>query len=398
MTTDRPSFVPSDAKWLPTLIRYNSYAVQLFATEAEPYRINGWADNPRIKLILGRWRNASHRSLDAIPTDSEMLELMLEDDDRSGGENFAIEDLGEDVKRNGVREPLIVTWDGDLIDGNRRKFAVMWAVSDRGGANETNLNLLHRIPILVLPNDASDVDKQQILIQENYAESLKKRWPEVVTNGELYDRYCDLSGKFPQETDLAIRRRLREGFPRFSVTEIRNRIDTWQLIEQFRSDYIDELDIDDLEQLINDRFQYFRQANDTYRKKNVFADPEFIELIFKGIRHQIFPSFASVRSMEDIHQSEAATQIFLQGEGMSKSQKRSNFQRARDEAGRERAERDMLPGKRLEGFLEFLDNLTSKQLSELSVEQRERLVSALERVIAQSEVSSDEAQLSSAVT
>ena len=398
MTNDRPAFIPSDAKWTPILVRYNSYPVQLFATEAEPNRIKGWTDNPRIRLILARWRNASHRSADAVPTDEEMLELMLEDDDRSGDENFAIEDLGEDVKRNGVREPLIVTWDGDLIDGNRRKFAVMWAVSNRGGATESSLNLLRRIPILVLLKDASEVDKQQILIQENYADSLKKRWPEVVTNGELYDRYRELSDQFPQETDLAIRKRLCEEFPRFNVTEIRNRINTWQLIERFRSDHSDDLDVDDMEQLINDRFQYFRQANDTFRNKNVFSDPEFIDLIFKGIRHQIFPSFASVRSMDDIYESAAATRIFLQGEGMSKSQKRMNFQKARDEAGRERAEREMLPERRLDGFLEFLDNLTSKQLSELPAEQRERLVNALERVIAQSEVSADEAQLSSTAT
>lgn len=396
MTIDRPSFVPNDAKWQPRLIRFNSYAVQLFETEADPHQIKGWSDNPRIRLILRRWRNASHRSFDAVPNDEEMLDLMLDDDDRNRGETFAIKVLGEDVKRNGIREPLIVTWEGDLIDGNRRKFAVMWAVSGRGGASESSLNLLRRIPILVLPQDASQIDKQQILIQENYAESLKKRWPEVVTNGELYERYRELDEQFPHENDLAIRRRLREEFPRFGITEIRNRIDTWQLIEQFRGDFSDEIDDDDLEQLINNRFQYFRQANDTFRKKNVFTDPEFIDLIFTGIRHELFPSFASVRAMDDIHQSVAATEIFLQGEGLSDTQKRANFQKARDEAGRERAEREMLPSKRLDGVIEFLENMTSKQLGDISNAQRARLTRALERVIAQSEVSSAEPQASDA--
>ena len=70
-------------------------------------------------------------SVDAFPDDEEMLELMLSYDDGS----FAIQDLGEDVKRNGVREPIVVTWGSTLIDGNRRKFAVMWALSDRGGGS-----------------------------------------------------------------------------------------------------------------------------------------------------------------------------------------------------------------------------------------------------------------------
>ena len=126
-------------------------------------------------MILNRWRNARHVSADVSPSDDEMLELMLNFDDGS----FAIQDLGEDVKRNGVREPITVTWDGTLIDGNRRKFAVMWALSDRGGATNEQHQLLTRVPMFVLPENAPDIQKQSIIIQENYAESLKKEWPQV---------------------------------------------------------------------------------------------------------------------------------------------------------------------------------------------------------------------------
>lgn len=389
MTSDRPDFVPEDAELRTVTIRFNSVPIVLYRTDADPRRIKGWTDNPRVELVIKRWRNRRHMSPDKVPDDEEMLELMLEDDDRNkANQTFKIVDLGEDVKRNGVREPIIVTWDGKLLDGNRRKFAVMWALSDRGGASSEHLKLLGRIPVLVLRREAPYEEEQSILIEENYAESLKVRWPEVVTNGALYNRYQELSDLFSNEDDLSIRRRLRDEFPRFTVTDIMGRIETWKLIEEFRAEYGDEADEDDLDAQINDRFQFFRQANDTYRKKNVFKDPEFKELLFRGIHHGLFPSFSSVRELDDIYQSERATEVFLDGEGMSSLQKRTNFRKVRDEAGRERANRDLTLDRRLEDTIVFLDSITSIQLSEISADLRDRLENALQRIVAQATVSS----------
>ena len=392
MSNDRPDFVPMDADWRPVSMRFNSVPIILYRTDADPFSIRGWTDNPRVKLVLNRWRNKNHMSPDAVPDDEEMLELMLEDDDRNRtNQTFAIMDLGDDVKRNGVREPIIVTWQGKLLDGNRRKFAVMWALSKRGGASSEHLQLLKRIPMLVLRREASADEEQSILIQENYADSLKAKWREVVTNGQLYNRYGELSDRFSNEDDLSIRQRLREEFPRFGVTEIRDRIATWNLIEEFRVEYGGEIDEDDLEALIDDNFQSFRQAHDTFRNKNEFKDAEFRELLFRGIRHGLFPSIASVRELDDIHQSKRATEVFLEGEGMSAAQRRMNFRRVRDEAGRERANRELTLARRIEDAVVFLDGITSIQLSEISAELRKRLEDALQRIVAQAAVSSVEA-------
>ena len=231
MSNHRPDFVLDDAGWKLETRYYNENQIPLYRTEGDVSQIKGWVKNPRIEMILKRWRNVRHMSVDAFPDDEEMLDLMLNYDDGS----FAIQDLGEDVKRNGVREPIVVTWDGTLIDGNRRKFAVMWALSDRGGATNQQQLLLGRVPMLVLPEEASGAQKQSIIIQENYATSLKKEWAPVVTNGRLYQKYQELFDRFPNEREVAIRQRVRQEFPRFTTTEIRNRVNTWNLIEEFRS-------------------------------------------------------------------------------------------------------------------------------------------------------------------
>ena len=386
MSNDRPSFVLDDAGWQLETRHFNRIQVPLYRTEGDVSQIKGWVGNPRIDMILSRWRNARHMSVDAFPDDDEMLDLMLDYDDGS----FAISELGEDVKRNGVREPIIVTCNGTLIDGNRRKFAVMWALSDRGAATNEQLHLLARIPMFVLPDGAPDLHEQSIIIQENYSESLKKEWPQVVTNGRIYRRFQELSNQFPNEQELAIRRRVQSEFPRFSITEIRNRINTWLLIEEFRADYGEEENEDDLEAKINKSFQYFRQANDTYRTKNVFSEPEFKELLFSGIQQELFPSFTSVRRLEEIYQNPQATEIFLGGEGLTGSGLRANFDRATAEARREEATRNLTVERRLEAVIESIDSLTSVELSEIPATLRSRLESALQRVIAQATVSTDE--------
>ena len=387
MSNERPDFVLQDAEWGGLEQRYfNGIPITLYRTEGNPSKIKGWVDNPRVEMVLNRWRNANYMSVDAVPDDEEMLGLMLNYDDGS----FAIQDLGEDVKRNGVREPIIVTWDGTLIDGNRRKFAVMWAISSKGGASPEQHHRLGRIPLFVLPEAASDSDKQSIIIQENYAESLKREWPQVVTNGSIYGRYQELSNQFPSEQELAIRRRVQREFPRFGVTDIRDRINTWNLIEEFRVDYGDDTNQDDLADKINKNFQYFRQANDTFRNKNVFTEPEFKELLFSGIQENLFPSFASVRRLEELYRNPQAKEIFLGGEGLQGTALRSNFDRATAEAGREEATRNLTLERRLESMIDSINNLTSMELAEIPPSLRSGLESALQRIIAQATVSKEE--------
>ena len=393
MSNGRPEFVLDDADFELETRYFNGIPIPLYRTEGNASQIKGWVENPRVDMILNRWRNDRYMSVDASPDDEEMLQLMLDYDDGS----FTIQDLGEDVKRNGVREPIIVTWDGTLIDGNRRKFAVKWALSSKGGASPEQHHRLARTPMFVLPEGASNDEKQSIIIQENYAESLKREWPQVVTNGRIYRRYEELARQFPHEQELAIRQRVRREFPRFSTTEIRNRISTWNLIEEFRADYGDEDNEDDLETRINKSFQYFRQANDTYRNKNVFSEPEFKELLFNGIQKELFPSFASVRRLEEIYRNPRATEIFSEGEGLSGTGLRSNFDRATAVANHEEATRNLTLERRLESIIDSIDELTSVQLAQIPPSLRSRLESTLQRIIAQSSVSADESIEANAV-
>ena len=394
MSNGRPDFVLGDAEFELETRYFNGIPISLYRTEGDVSQIEGWVDNPRVEMILNRWRNVNHMSVDASPDDEDMLQLMLDYDDDS---NFSIRELGEDVKGNGVREPIVVTWDGTLIDGNRRKFAVMWAISNRGGATPDQQYRLKRIPMFVLPDGAKDDDKQAIIIQENYAPSLKNEWPPYVTNGRIFRRYQELSSQFPSEQDLDIRRRVLREFPRFDVTGIRNRINTWNLIEEFRADYGDEYNEDDLRGKINKDFNYFLQANDTFRNRNVFSEPEFKELLFDGIQKNLFPSFASVRRLDEIYRNPQAKEVFLRGEGLQGTALRSNFDRATATARLDDVTKNLTLERRLESIIDSIDRLTSVELAKIPPSLRSRLEDALQRIVAQASVSVDETVEANAV-
>ena len=59
--------------------------------------------------------------------------------------------------------------------------------------------------------------------------------------------------------------------------------------------------------------------------------------MFNGIQNELFPSFAAVRRLEEIYRNSRATEVFLEGEGLSDTGRRSNFNRATGVANHEEA-------------------------------------------------------------
>ena len=110
----------------------------------------------------------------------------------------------------------------------------------------------------------------------------------------------------------------------------------------------------------------------------------------KGYAMNCSPTSSLSEEWKTYTEAPKAKEIFLEGEGMSPPQKRANYERARDEAGRERAIRDLTVENRLGSVIESLDNLTSVQLAEISPSLRARLEEALQRIIAQATISTDE--------
>src|SRR5437867_8985955 len=78
--------------------------------------IKGWVENVRIALFVEKWKR-DHGGV--VPTNDDILDWMLRDQNSE----FNLKSLAESIVKNGVRQPVVITSDGVLLDGNRRYFA-----------------------------------------------------------------------------------------------------------------------------------------------------------------------------------------------------------------------------------------------------------------------------------
>src|SRR5690349_6179349 len=87
--------------------------------------IEYWVDNRRTDRQLTQLKNSIH----TVPN-SDMLYDALKDDPE-----LEIERLARDIIKNQLREPIILSYDKVLLDGNRQYLAHRW-ISTRGTPQE----------------------------------------------------------------------------------------------------------------------------------------------------------------------------------------------------------------------------------------------------------------------
>ena len=90
-----------------------------------------------------------------------------------------LKELRDDIQKNGLREPIILSWDGRLIDGNRRFFAAKFALESIGAETLEHARL-SLIPAFVQKKEATPEEERHIVVEENFTPSLKRDWPEYV--------------------------------------------------------------------------------------------------------------------------------------------------------------------------------------------------------------------------
>jgi hypothetical protein len=115
MMLNRPSFIAEKQEAELKQRLYNGRKLLVIECKVNIKDINGWVDNPRIQL-------ARKAMLDRIGnrelTQDEVFDLMKND------KEIRLKELRDDILKNGLREPLTLSFSGKLLDGNRRFFAI----------------------------------------------------------------------------------------------------------------------------------------------------------------------------------------------------------------------------------------------------------------------------------
>lgn len=391
--------------------RFHEKEVPVWIGDVATSSIKGWIGNPRTELFAEQFMRQFGRD----PTDEEMYELVINDDDPKEG--LKIRELAGNIYRNGVRVPVVLTFEGTLLDGNRRYYSCMFLTKEGAGAKHRDQ--FTRLPAMVLPEGIDQKTKDAIITEFNFIDDGFIEWPYFVKATKVYEDFVE---------NAIGKEELKEkyGLP---WPQLRTWIKARTLCEQFLNHY--EMDVL-AKQFAYRNFIMFDEMARRYIRR--FEETEFSEAIFDilldGYSDDLhrFRSSQDVIRLRDIRDNPEAWDALTERKGKEAlkdalrvlevatfdrtagTNKRlgrivNNLDKLITSGSLNSANDDLLedfheiaeqipgapivPAARVEKMIDWLDEFTAKQISELEVGTLDMLRAALERVLAMAEAASN---------
>lgn len=352
---------------------YNGRRVVVWEGKVKITSILGWVDNPRIELEKKKYLSkVGGRPL----TQDEIFDLMKNDPD------VKLKELRDDILKNGLREPLALSFQGKLLDGNRRFFAVKYALENMP-LSDPNRQDLEAVEVHVLSENATEEDEQNVLVEENFSASLKIEWPAYVKAVKVVAAHED--GLSPDEISKKFS---------WAKSKIKETLRIHEIITEFIVFATADIDMDDetggglglteqeAETIAARNYQYFNEAQKSFFDP-LKTDIDFKIQFFKWIFQSKFSSFPEARVAYKAWLHPEAKAALLQPDPTAaKSAKaildyNTRVVRSTDEAV-----------GRVDNFVKFLKELTADQIKQIPESSRNNLQQALELVVKLSKAAS----------
>jgi len=326
-------------------------------------RVQGWVKNRRLDLEVKRFRDAN---VGREPDNDEILAIM------KSVPEFRLKELADDIRINGVRQPIVLSSDGRLLDGNRRYFAVRLLLETTKGDDPVRSEY-ECIPAWVLDHETSQEDEQRILVQENFYAPLKVEWPDYVKAQLIYQ---EIQNGVPIAT-------LNQRY-HWSEAKIREAREIMELIDEFlifattvKSEEQDGLGLQatEAERLAAEKYQHFNEARKSF-KERLYKDLDFKQQFFRWIFENKFSSFAEIRIAAQAWDHPRARQILLSNDPKAGKKAKALIDYEK------RFEDDLIEvDNEIEEFVKFLGQLTTEQKEKIPVESLTKLKHALSAVV-----------------
>ena len=343
----------------PRLINrlYKGATTQMWEGKVKIKDIQGWAKNPRIELDCRKWK----RDFGKDPTQDEVYTMMRDKRD------MELTKLRDDLCKNDLREPLVLTYNAKLLDGNRRFFAIRLARETRDKNSNVWQNF-ESVNVFVLTDDATEEDEQRILVEENFAPSLKKEWPDYVKAIKIGEEH----EAGASEEEIA---------EKFSWTKgkVHETIDILEIIEDYKIFASSDPDPEDdsggglglteseIEKQVSERYQFFNEAKKSFLVP-LQKEANFKLAFFRWIHENKFRSFPQVRIAYKAWNNLEAKEIL----DSQTSDAGKDAKTVVDDAERSEKKR-MAVSHQVSHFLEFLRRLNMEDLDKLTAESLTKL-------------------------
>lgn len=319
-----------------------------------------------------------------------------------------IENLARDILLNGLRTPLILSYNKELLDGNRRYLAHRW-IAENGTADQRQN--FSKVPVWVLSEEDSDeYGCIRVITQYNFLTDFHQPWTDIVKAKLLYEQHYDAGYSIDELYAMY-------GGAGFTRHKIREFIKTYELI----ANYIDYCpNEDDALLTADEHFIWFQQLQRSYSDL-MRSDDEFEAVIFNNIRDNAITTTNDLKNLKALRSIPEAWSQFKKGQ--VKDAHLTRMLRERDEAAKtapdtkltqinvllggllvqegmiERVSQEVrdhfhelaekVPGRigdvntRIAAIMRQLNNITSSEFASMAPKTREQLQTALQRVVNQ---------------
>lgn len=354
-----PAFL-KDHSTTPVTRLYHGATVQLWHGKVRLSDVEGWADNPRLALEMKKWQ--SDFGDQGISQDA-LYKMMKDTDD------IQLKKLAGDIRVNGLREPIVLTFAGKLLDGNRRFFAVKLAhdtTEDLAKKRE-----LEMITAFVLMENATERDEHNILVQENFSPSLKMEWPAYVKAEQIRQAYRD-HGMNVKE--------IAESFG-WNTNKVRETIKIGAITDAFIGYATGDANSEEgglsmsaleAENVVAAKYQFFNEARKSFEKP-LQEDADFAELFYKRVAQEgFFSSWNEVRCAHQGYKHPIGKPLLEKGDAGAGKDLKALIQLQKSNLKKHQSNED-----RIKEFIKFLKELTAEEMREITEDFYTNLQDAL---------------------
>lgn len=335
--------------------------IPIWSGKVKVASIKGWTDNPRIRVLVAQFRNNMGRD----PDQDDIYELMKKDEDSK------LKLLRDDIMSNGVRHPVWLSKDGKLLDGNRRYFAVRYALESLPETDHRR-NAISSVPAYVLTGDSDEEAERRVVVQMNFSDDLKQPWPDLVKAMMVYEDYQK------GLSEAALKAKYD-----WNSQKVKSAIRTYGIIEEFRAFATEEVNQEaplagglgksenEANDIANKHYQKFNEAQKSFREA-LDTDFDFKRAFFRLLAGNKFQSWAEVRTAHDAYQDPTIRPVLL-----SEDPEAADKARIMVESKKKGVTVVASKDQRLREFVVFLNTLKIEEIRKLPSASFAELESAL---------------------
>jgi len=248
-----------------------------------------WRDNRRTTLDIEHLMSESKKDIKEL-TDNEIIDYIL----KQG--LHKITDLAGSIKKNGVRVPLILSYDKKLIDGNRRFLACKYLIKTEASRNEKFTEILVRC----LKKNISDDIILKIIAEMNFLTDYKEDWPEEVRAKFAIERFKEFCEELKDE-ELAYKK--VSYFLNISKADIIRFKSVFKMIGEYIN-FVGKEAKKDAERFAREKFHFFEEFHNKAMVGNKQLQDDVLkeskQLLYKYLQNSELNSTTKVREFVQI--------------------------------------------------------------------------------------------------